>query len=171
MPQITPTLAAVNLPDTNTARTVKNVFEIAAQSFQIQVNGLNLNTDLNLYIDFKKVRPADIQPDGKLRGDKLTTDLYGKASFIYYYTDLVPGLGQLPEAQFVNFLNRSSSRISVVLCDKASQDGDTLPDDYASTVRCYSTGYILRSYQVNFNVIKEYGIERTTASQTLLIGS
>lgn len=171
MPTVTPTVAAVNLPNTNTSRTVKNVFEISAQSFSITVNGLNINTDLNLYVDFKKVEPVDIHPAGKLRGEKLTTDQFGRTSFVYYYTDLVPNLGQLPEAQFVNYLNRTATRILVVVCDKASMNLVTLPDDYKDIVRCYSEGFINRSYQVNFDVIREFGIERTTGSQSIVIAN
>lgn len=169
MPQVTPVVDKTIAVNTN--RNVRNTREIGSQSFSLSVSGLSINTDVNVYLDYNKVEASNLQPVGGLRGTNLTTNAFGKLEFVLYYVDGVPGLGNLPEAQFINFLNRSSQQLLVVVVDRSSINTAILPDDFRTSCRCYSEGNIYRSYSVTLDTVKDWGsVVQNAGSTTLTIG-
>lgn len=163
MPQVTPVIEK-NLPPSN--RNVRNTREIGSQSFSISVTGLSISTDVNVYLDFNKVSTNNLQPTGGIRGDKLTTDAFGKLAFTLYYVDGVPGLGNLPEANFINYLNRSSQQLLVVVVDKSSIDSAILPESFRTISRSYAEGNIYRSYTLTLDAVRDWGSVTQNAGQT-----
>lgn len=168
MPQVTPVVER-NLPPSN--RNIRNIQEIGSQSFSCSVTGLNVSTDVNVYLDFSKVASSNLQPAGGLRGNQLRTDAFGKLEFTLYYVDGVPGLGNIPEANFINYLNRSSQQLLIVIVDKSSIDTAILPEDFRTSTRCYAEGNIYRSYSVTLDTVKDWGsVIQNAGSSTITIG-
>jgi hypothetical protein len=167
MPQVTPTVVNTTIP-TNPNRTIQNVSQVGSQSFEVSVRGLSIGTNLSVYLDFNKLSAAQIHPSGKSAGDPLVTDAFGKATFVIYYTDTAPGLGNRPEAQYINFLDKSSQQLLVVVVDTASINTPALPEDYRTRCRCYATTNIYRSYRLELAAIKDWGSVRQNAGTSVI---
>jgi len=170
MPTVTPTVVNTTAP-TNPNRTVQRVSQVGSQSFEVSVHGLNVGTTLNVYLDLNKVDAAKIHPQGSITGAPIKTDAAGKATFVVYYADAIPGLGNRPEAEYINFLSKSSHQLQVVVVDSVSINTPTLPDNFRDKCRCYAISNIYRSYSLELATVKDWGTIRENAGSSTINAS
>jgi hypothetical protein len=149
--------------------------QVGGQSFYVEVVGLNINTEMNVYLDGRKLGAFRIQPYRRLLGTNLLTDEDGDLRFTFYYTDVVPSLANIPEAEFVNAVHKNTKLLSVVVVDRASINDLILPATFRKTARCYAERDILRTYEIQLTTVKDVidvrtgGVSRTTlGTQTLI---
>ena len=154
MPLVENILDASRILNHTTTRTVKILEGVGNQSLLMGVTGLNINTHLNLYVDFKKVNLTDVQLVDRPAAT-FSTDGYGKADFIFYYKEDFTQLNNLPEAKMNEYLAKNTGSVLLVVVDKASIDTDELPSTYKSTARCYAEAYIQRSYTPALDTVND----------------
>jgi len=145
--------------------------QIAGQSFEVYIYGLNIRTDLNVYIDGVLVSTSNIQPYTGQKGGNLQTDGNGNVSFYVYFSDPVPNIKNVPEADFINALKRNTKLLNVVVVDRASINGSSLPDNFRTIARCYAEQSINRTYETTFNVVRDVIDTRTNSKSTTTLGS
>lgn len=154
------------------ARTISSVGVVGGQAFQVTINGLNVRTNLSVYFDTKLVPAASLQPRAGKIGDPIVTDGNGKVEFIYFLEQPTSDFVNIPEASFIDIVNKDTGLKNLVVVDSASISANTLPDNYASTCRCFAVREIEKAFTVNFTEVKDWGTSTATAGgSTLIIGS
>ena len=159
----------VNILDTSsiishtTTKIVKKIEAVGNQSLEININGLNINTNLNLYVDFKKVALTDVSLIDRPTAT-FSTDGSGRANFVFYYKEDLTQLNDLPEAKYLEFLSKNTGKLLIVAVDKASIDTPELPSNYKTIARCYAEKYIERSYSPALQVVQDIKINEIASS-------
>lgn len=142
------------------ARNVDSVNVVGSQSFDVSVVGLNIYSKLEVYYEGKKVPDSQLEPRGGAlasKGYTIQTDDNGSANFIFYLQDLVQDYAGKSEASFLNYLDKDAGLKTLVVIDEASYNGDTLPNDYKTRVKCYAEVSIQKTYEITFNETKDWG--------------
>lgn len=137
-----------------TTKVVKQLEAVGNQSIAIQVYGLNINTHLNLYVDNKKVNTSSITLQDR-PGVTFSTDSNGAVKFVFYYQEDFTQLNNVPEAKYSEFLAKNTGNLLLVVVDKASIDTVELPANYKTIARCYSEGYLQRSYSPTLQTVED----------------
>lgn len=146
------------------ARTVRKIDIVGSQSFSVVVNGLNINTLLNVYYDNQLVPAADLEPKNGKVGDAISTNSNGAADFIFYLKNPLGDFKDKPEATFIDFLSKDASAKTLVIVDKASVNDASLPNNYQTRSRCYATYELSKAFKVTFTEIKDWGDQTETLS-------
>lgn len=159
----------VNVLDTSkiishtTTKIIDQIEAVADQSINITLSGLNINTNLNLYIDFKLVPSTKIQLRDR-PASEFSTDAFGKADFILYYNEDLTQLNDLPEAKYNEFITKNTGKVLIVVVDKASINTTELPSDYKIRARCYAEKYVERSYAPELSAVQNITINEIKQS-------
>jgi len=165
MASIINVLDTSNILNHTTTKIVKNIEAVGNQSLQIDINGLNINTNLNLYVDFKKVNLADVSLIDRPAAT-FSTDGSGRASFVFYYKEDLTQLNELPEAKYLEFISKNTGKVLLVVVDKASIDTPELPATYKTTARCYAEKFIERSYTPTLQMVQDIKINEIASSSS-----
>jgi hypothetical protein len=139
------------------ARTISTIGVVGGQSFNVTINGLNVRTNLSVYFDTKKVPATSLQPRAGKLGDPIITDGNGRVEFIYFLDQPTSDFVNIPEASFIDIINKDSGIKNLVVVDSASINTSTLPDNYSAICRCYAVKQIDKAFTVNFTEVKDWG--------------
>lgn len=159
----------VNVLDTSkiishtTTKIINQIEAVADQAINITLSGLNINTHLNLYVDFKLVSDTKIQLIDR-PASVFSTDDFGKANFVLYYNEDLTQLNELPEAKYNEFITKNTGKVLIVVVDKASINTPELPSDYQTRARCYAEKYVERSYAPTLNAVQNITINEIKQS-------
>lgn len=154
----------------STESTVKTITQPVNQGFDIKVNGLNIDTSLNVYYDNTIVANNSLEPRNGKIGDPVVTDKSGQARFIFYIRDTYEELINKPESQLISTLNKDIGDKKLVVVDKSSITSNTLPSNYKEVSRCYAELIVKKSFDVVFSDVKNYsGSKENVGSRRLTI--
>jgi len=144
------------------ARTITRLDMPAAQRIIVNVNGLNVNTILNVYFNgtklphvkdigvvnalggFFTVGRSSVYNNGNVMAAP-TTDSNGQASLVLYLQSDYRSLLNNSEAALSEALAMDATAKKVIIVDRASIDSDTLPSNYADIARCIASTTVYKS--------------------------
>lgn len=141
-------------------RTVTSLSLPSPQIFNLKVNGLNVNTKLNVYYEGKKL-PYYSATVGTTKSSVFTegdatsapaTDSNGKATITIILGSDYSSLSGFSESSVLAALEQDSVAKKIVVVDKFSIDSSTLPADYPSIARCYCSTTIKKSVKIDTTV-------------------
>ena len=148
----------------------------APQIFTLSLKGLNINTNLNVYFDGKKLpyystvvgqSLSSVYPTGNANGVP-TTDGNGASDITFILQSNYGSLVGYSESSVIDAFALDSAAKKVVIVDKASIDTDILPSNYAELARCVASTIIYKTVSQSNRVEQKVW---DTPEDTALTGS
>lgn len=141
-------------------RTITYISLPAPQTFNLTLNGLNLNTQLNVYFEGKKLpyrstvtgtNKSCVYKEGDASAAP-TTDSNGTARIVVILGSDYGNLVSYSESSVIKAIEQDSVSKKLVIVDSYSIDSSTLPSDYTTKARCYCSTTITKSVKIDTTV-------------------